>query len=213
MLRQYYGRLGQGKTTMMLYDAWPFLIQPDKYNIVTNQPILINYKGKRFEYPPVEREELIEKILNSFNTLFLIDEIHLVFPSDQMKLDGDLKARLSYLRKYGNALLYTSQGYNHVHKRIRDLTNEICKVKRTKLNPFWGHVGVYYDPEMFDASIRAKEDDLEKMVLYRRYAWRWTIKKIYKSFETTYTTTSTNMKGEFKQPRELGVKLGLYNHI
>lgn len=214
MIRQYYGRLGEGKTTMMLYDAWSFLAEPKKYSIVTNQPIRINLHGKVIEYPPLEQEELIEAFMTKVNTLFLLDEIHLIFPSkDKNVISDDLAGRLSYMRKYGNALLYTSQGYNHVHKRIRDLTNEICKVKRTKLNPFWAHVGTYYDPEIFDASLKTNEEQLEKMVIYRRYAWRWTINKIYKSFETTYTTKSNKFTREFINPKDLGVKLGLYNSL
>lgn len=216
MIRQYFGRLGEGKTTMMIYDAWPYLTdKTGRYKIVTNQPIRITQGNDVFEYPPVERDELIKSFMTDINTLYLLDEIHLLFPSaDKQALTVDIQTRLSYLRKYGCAMLYTSQGYNHVHKRIRDLTNMICQVKKTKMNPFWGHVGTYYDPEMFDAGrIKSQDEKIEKFVIYRRYAWRWTLSSIYKAFETTYTTNTSRMTQEFVQPRDLGVKLDLYNKI
>lgn len=216
MIRQYFGRLGQGKTTMMIYDAWPYLSDTTgRYRIVTNQPIRITTPKRVFEYKPVERDELIYSFMHDINTLYLLDEIHLLFPSlDKQALSVDVQTRLSYMRKYGNALLYTSQGYNHVNKRIRDLTNEICQVRKTKMNPFWAHVATYYDPEYFDANrIKQQDEKIEKFVIYRRYAWRWTIKSIYRSFETTYTTQTDKMTMEFVQPKDLGVKLDLYNKI
>jgi len=214
MIRQYIGRLGQGKTTMMVYDAWYYLLRPEQYKIITNQPIRIKIGKKEIFYPPTEREDLICHFMEDYNTLFLIDEIHLVFPSmDKNALSPDLQARLSYMRKYGNALLYTSQGYNHVHKRIRDITNEVAKVRKTKFSLFWRHLATYYDPEGLDlASAKINPYD-DTYVIFRRYAWRWTIDKIYKAFETTYTTVSQSMVGEFKQPKDLGVRLGLYNRL
>lgn len=214
MIRQYIGRLGEGKTTMMIYDAWDYLINArGKYRIITNQPIIINKGKKVISYKPTEREELVQRFMNDYNTLFLLDEIHLLFPSyDRQYLTPDLQARLSYMRKYGNALLYTSQGYNHVHKRIRDITNEVAKVRRTKMGLFWKHIATYYDPEGLNmGGIIDPYDD--KYVIQRRYAWRWRIREIYNSFDTTYATTSDKMEGEFKQPTKLGVKLGLYNRI
>lgn len=214
MIRQYIGRLGQGKTTMMIYDAWQYLTaKPGKYRIVTNQPINIKLGKRVIKYRPTEREDLVKRFMNDYNTLFLLDEIHLLFPSyDRTYLTPDLQARLSYMRKYGNALLYTSQGYNHVHKRIRDITNEVAKVRKTKFNWFWNHIATYYDPEGMNMNSGIDPYD-DKYVIFRRYAWKWTINKIYRSFNTTYTTVSDKMEGDFKQPDDLGVKLGLYNGI
>lgn len=214
MIRQYIGRLGQGKTTMMIYDAWNYLTDRKKrYNIITNQPIIIGKGKNQIFYPPTEREALVKHFMNDYNTLFLIDEIHLMFPSyDRKYLTPDLQARLSYMRKYGNALLYTSQGYNHVHKRIRDITNEVAKVKKTKMSLLWKHIATYYDPEGLNmGGIIDPYDD--KYVIFRRYAWRHKIQTIYNSFSTTYTTTSDKLEGEFIQPEKLGVKLGMYNGI
>ena len=214
MIRQYIGRLGQGKTTMMIYDAWPFLTdRRRRYKIITNQPIHIQVGKQIWDYPATEREELVVRFMNDFNTLFLIDEIHLVFPSyDNKVLSPDLQARLSYMRKYGNALLYTSQGYNHVHKRIRDITNEVAKVRKTKFSWFWKHLATYYDPEgMNMGGIIDPYDD--KFVIFRRYAWRWKIDKIYRSFDTKYTTVTDRMEGNFIQPEKLGVKLDLFNAL
>jgi hypothetical protein len=207
--------LGEGKTTMMIYDAWRYLIEkPGKYRIVTNQPINIKLGKRVIQYPPTEKEELIHSFMNDYNTLYLIDEIHLVFPSyDRSYLTSDLQARLSYMRKYGNALLYTSQGHNHVHKRIRDITNEVAKVKKTKFGFLWKHIATYYDPEGMNVGTSTVDPFDDKYVIYRRYAWKWTIKKIYNSFNTTYTTQTDKMTQEFKQPEDLGVKLGLYNRV
>jgi len=215
VIRQYIGRLGQGKTTMMIYDAWQYLTAREgKYKIITNQPIHIKLGRRDIYYPPTEREELITHFMNDYNTLFLIDEIHLVFPSyDKNTLSPDLQARLSYVRKYGNAILYTSQGYNHVHKRIRDITNEVAKVKKTKMGFFWKHVATYYDPEGMNMATANIDPYDDKYVLFRRYGWKWTIQKIYNSFNTTYATVSDKMTGEFIQPEKLGVKLGLYNAL
>lgn len=214
MIRQYIGRLGEGKTTMMIYDAWNYLTdRRAKYKIITNQPIKIKQGKNCITYPPTERDELVKHFMEDFNTLFLLDEIHLIFPSyDRKYLTSDLQARLSYMRKYGNALLYTSQGYNHVHKRIRDITNEVAKVRRTKFGMFWKHIATYYDPEGLNmGGIIDPYDD--KYVIFRRYAWRWKIKDIYNSFDTTYATTTDKMEGDFIQPSKLGVKLGLYKHV
>lgn len=214
MIRQYIGRLGEGKTTMMIYDAWKYLTDNRGiYKIVTNQPIRIKLAKRIITYKPTEREELVERFMEDYNTLFLLDEIHLMFPSyDRSYLTEDLQARLSYMRKYGNALLYTSQGYNHVHKRIRDITNEVAKVRRTKFGLFWKHIATYYDPEGLNlGGIIDPYDD--KYVIMRRYAWRHKISNIYKSFDTTYTTVTDKMHGEFIQPSKLGVKLGLYKYI
>jgi|WetSurSiteA1Bulk_404760.scaffolds.fasta_scaffold29944_3 hypothetical protein len=215
MIRQYIGRLGQGKTTMMIYDAWRYLISPPgKYKIITNQPINIKIGKKLYSYPPTERDDLVNHFMEDYNTLFLIDEIHLLFPSyDRKYLTTDLQARLSYMRKYGNALLYTSQGYNHVHKRLRDITNEVAKVKKTKFSMIFKHIATYYDPEGMNMASGIIDPYDDKYVIFRRYAWRWTINKIYNSFNTTYTTTTDKMVGEFIQPDKLGVKLGMYNGI
>lgn len=200
---------------MMIYDAWPFLTDRKKrYRIITNQPITIKMGKRTINYPPTERDDLVKSFMTDYNTLYLLDEIHLLFPSyDRSYLTSDLQARISYMRKYGNALLYTSQGYNHVHKRIRDVTNEVAKVRKTKFGMFWKHIATYYDPEGMNMASGIIDPYDDKYVIFRRYAWRWRIQKIYDSFSTTYTTQTDKMEGEFIQPEKLGVKLGLYNGI
>lgn len=219
MIRQYIGRLGEGKTLCMIYDAWPFLTDTTgKYKIVTNQPIKVPTKKGVKEYKPTEREALIDSFFNDVNTLYLLDEAHLIFPSYQKEsITIDLQARLSYMRKYGNAILYTSQGYNHVHKRLRDITNEVVKVKKTPFAPFWRHTATYFDPEGVNLSELKDNVYSQQYVLFTRFIWRWYIGRTQKAYDTLYTSTTTitgeDFTRQFVQPSEAGVRPGLYATI
>lgn len=215
MIRQYYGAQRQGKTTMMIYDAWDFLVNKNnRYKIVTNNPIRIKQGKIERYYPPTNRDEILKLFLTAFNTLFLVDEAHILWPNDKYtteKFTEDMQNRMANFSKYGNALLMTSQGYNHINKRIRDNTIEVAYCRKTNVNPFWRHVATYYDPRMLDIN-GLKENELnEKFVQYRRYAYRWKLKKIYSAFSTIYVPDNTG--GNFVQPKDLGVIDGLYKGI
>lgn len=222
MIRQYIGLLGQGKTLMMVHDAWPYIIRSardPRIKIISNQPISIRgINGKDIlNIPPTSGQALIDSFFYDYNTLFMLDEAQLIFPSyEKNAITEDLQARFAYVRKYGNAILYTSQGYNHSHKRLRDLTNEVCKVKKIRFG-LWKHIAKYYDPERFDASKALTLDQEEQYIIYRKYIWFWSLGKLYKAYDTFFVSTTTisgdGIKIEFKQPKDLGVIGNLFSGL
>ena len=220
MIRQYIGRLGYGKTLMMIADAWRFILGHGKeYNIVSNQPIFIKLHGGRsITIPPLSGQALIDAFMQDVNTLFLIDEAQLVFPAYKLtSISENLQARWAYMRKYGNSMLYTCQGYNHAHKRLRDLTNEVCKMEHLKIPWLYRFIGTYYEPERFDESKALTEEQEEKFIIYRRHVWFWQVKARYEAYDTLFVSTTT-IAGDgitiaLKQPRELGVKNDLYRGL
>jgi len=224
MIRMYIGLLGQGKTLMMIRDAWPYIIASAKpnspYKIVSNQPIRVNdpLGHTIVAIPPTSGQALIDSFYNDFNTLFLLDEAQLIFPAYKMSsITEDLQARFAYTRKYGCTILYTCQGYNHAHKRLRDLTNEICRVKKLPHWWIWRHVATYFDPERFDASKVMTPEQEAKFIIYQKYAFFWELGKIYRAYDTFYVSTTTiagdGITIDFKQPATLGVIQSLYDRI
>jgi len=222
MIRQYIGLLGQGKTLMMVKDAWEYVLGHGKnYNIVSNQPIMVrNWRGKDVvNIEPTTGQALIDSFFHDINTLYLIDEAQLVFPAYKLTaITEDLQARWAYFRKYGCALLYTSQGYNHSHKRLRDLTNEVCQVKKKiRWHPI-RHIASYYDPDFFAESKRSlNEEQNNEYLLYRKYVWWFQLGTVYKAYDTLWVSTTTisgdGIHIQLKQPKDIGVKPSLYQRI
>jgi hypothetical protein len=211
MIRQYIGLLGKGKTLNMLMDAYPFLLRED-IKIVSNQPIRV-FKGKNQvrDIKSTTGDKLKEAFLYGFNTLYLIDEANIVFPNyNAQSLSESLRAKFAYTRKYGNAILYTSQSFSHTHKRLRDLTNEVCKMQRY-YNWLIPHQAVYYDPDFFELKGIPSPEQTKPFIVRHKYIWRWQVNKIFNSFDTTHvsidTISGSGIDVHFEDPQKLGVKL------
>jgi len=224
MIRMYNGLLGQGKTLMMVRDAFPFILASAKkdspYRIVSNQPIRINNElGKTIvAIPPTSGKDLIRSFFYDVNTLYLLDEAQLIFPSYKLTaISEDLQARFAYTRKYGNSILYTCQGWNHSHKRLRDLTNEVCRVKKLPHWWLWRHVATYFNPDRFELSGPMSHELEETFILYKKYIFFWELGRIYRAYDTFYVSTTTisgdGITIDFQQPMDLGVITNLYERI
>jgi hypothetical protein len=185
MIRAYVGLLGEGKTISMINDAIYHLERGRK--IITNVDFMWKKGGKVFRPDFRTARDFERALFTEDNCIFLIDEASIFFPSYFWnKLSMDYIIKFAQARKYGLDIYYTSQGYNHTIKRLRDLTNVVVKCKRSHIGKFdlWIK-NTWYDPEFFD--IKIFNDEIEKKyILYSRRILRGRLHKLFKSYDTMY---------------------------
>lgn len=217
MIRMYEGRLRQGKSLMMIHDALPYIYKyPEK--IITNQPLYIHKRGKHVKtIEPVTGEQLKHEFYYGVEKLFLLDEANVLFPSYKLTALTETEAAvLAYKGKYGCAILYTSQSFVHTHKRLRDITDEICKVTKLK-NPFIKHRAVYYDPAFYDVKRQLTDEQERAFIIKKKDLWFNQVNEPRKSYDTQWVSM-TSIIGQgvainLKQPKELGAREGLYRNL
>lgn len=191
MIRAYIGLLGQGKTLSMINDASELLAKGRK--VFTNVPFHLQ-DGTQATYLP---GKVFEQALKSeVNALFLIDEASIVLPSYFWnQLSSDYIIRFAQARKYGLDIFYTSQGYKHTIKRLRDLTNEIVKCTKHNLFGIEFIKNVTYDPEYFDYKIISGTDFEKKFILKKKIINQKKLKKLYKMYDTMHLITESTTMG------------------
>lgn len=191
MIRAYIGLLGSGKTLSMVNDASDLLKTgrrvftnvPFRLLDSQNTPTFLN--GKQFEYA----------LKTETNALFLIDEASIVLPSYYWnKLSSDYIIRFAQARKYGLDIFYTSQGWNHTVRRLRDLTNEVVKCSKYTIAKWDFIKNTTFDPEYFDQKVISGTDFEKKFIIANKTLFPKTLKRLYKMYDTYHLiTTSTTM--------------------
>jgi len=187
MITGFIGLPGAGKTFGMVYNACKAL--KDNRRVITNVAITDTIFGSKkvAEFTP----NIGDAIKNADNCLILVDEASIVFPNYFWnKLSSDILIRFAQVRKFGLDFFYTSQGWNHTVKRLRDLTNYIVQCKHTRLCFDY----IYLDPEYFYRNIPLAFK--KEFVIKTQKVWWYQKPKVYKAFNT-YDRVQTS---ELMQP-------------
>lgn len=194
MIRAYIGLMGQGKTLSMVRHAVKELEKGR--TIVTNTPFFLpQYKknglfglfGDKKLVNTLKPEycdtmSMLDRMRKDRNTLFLIDEASIVFSNyGRQLLDGDWIFRFAQVRKEGLELWYTTQRFNHVSSRLRELTFEIIESKKL-LEGFFANF--HYHPDMFQRNI--PQQMRERYTLDREFIFPWESKKLYELYDTDH---------------------------
>jgi zona occludens toxin (predicted ATPase) len=120
MITFFLGKPGCGKTTALVRLAYKALRK--KRPVFTNFFVKGCYQLTKEDYGQFEFPT---------NALLLIDEITLWFDSRRFKDFNDQQIQYTVLhRHYENEIVYATQYYQNVDKRIRDLTQETYLVRK-----------------------------------------------------------------------------------
>jgi hypothetical protein len=220
MIRCYSGKLGSGKTLAMVNDAYPYLLHPEKYKFVTNTPIYVWKDNKHwYDVEPIGDALLEEQFYRSVNTLFILDEAQDIWPAGDMSaIPHTLQVKFRNLRKFGCSLIYTSTAYRDVHKRLREVTVEVCECNRKAWWLPWRFSNRYFAERVFEYDQVRSPEAGDYLKQYARFIYVWQLKNLYRSYKTLYVAKTSFYGGQgievdFGQPEKLGAVMDLYERI
>jgi len=188
MIIGFIGLPGQGKSLGMVNNACRDL--KDGKRVISNVPFTDTIYGskKSAEYRP----DIKNVLMNERNCVVCIDEASIYLNSREWeKLPKEILMRFAQTRKFGVDIYYTSQGWMHTEKRLRDLTNFVIKCTQFKL--FFKYEWI--DPEYYAARVQAKykKDYLVKT----QFITPFQKIKVFKAYNT-YHIIDSNYIGEQK---------------
>ena len=188
MIKAYVGLPGTGKTLNMVYDLMQLMVQGRR--VISNTPIQFVYKKKEYSAEYVGRDtEFQRKIFTERNCILAIDEASIFFPSAFWnQLRGEYIMKFAQTRKYQMDIFYTSQGYNHTLKRLRDLTNVVAKCTQIRL-PFMPLMfkTTNFDPEFFETRFIGSEKLMQQYIISKRVLYPSQVRKVIKAYNTMHT--------------------------
>ena len=177
MIIAFIGLPGMGKTLGMVNEACKSLKKGRC--VEANLPIIDNiYHTKKAS---IMTSDIGGAVRDAKDTLICIDEASIVLPNHYWdKLPFDVLIRFAQVRKYGLDIMYTSQGWNHTVKRLRDLTNFVVKCS----NHRWWFTFEWIDPEFYEARVPSvfRKDYIVKTDIVPF----WKFKDIFSSYDTMY---------------------------
>lgn len=94
-------------------------------------------------------------------------------------------------RKYSVDIWYTSQGYHHTVKRLRDLTNEVVKCERRGIGNFFMFSNITYNPDFFDQKLIFNIELEKKFILRRKIINNWRAHFVFKAYDTFFKVDSS----------------------
>ena len=204
MIKAYVGLLGEGKTLSMVNDAIPYLL--DNRRIFTNTPFFTkktsynSFFNAWFERKPINEElrpfflsntqEFLDAFLEEDDALFCIDEAGLIFNNRAWKtLDPTYLIKFAQSRKHGLDIFYTTQHFQNVEKRLRDITNIVveCQYRHMLNFPLFPKkiYNFYFNPIAFYFPIPTW-DLKEKYLIMEKSIGGLKLKKLFRSFDTMY---------------------------
>jgi len=198
MIRAYVGLPGSGKTFSLIKEGIDLVRAGRK--VYTNVPFRNFKRGlfdRNYKKQPkvVTTKELEELILKEDDCTFLVDEGNIVFPAYYWKnLSPEFLIRLSQTRHHRLDLFYTSQGFTHVVARLRELTNEIVRV-RSKF--FFGKeffIQTCYDPETYKPVYINEFEERRARVWQKRVYWG-EAKMLFKAYDTFRDVQASSLMG------------------
>lgn len=132
MIKAYVGLQGSGKTLNMVRDLMEQLKRHKK--VISNTPILFYDNKIKYQSLTIGNSKDFERaVINSFNCTLAIDEASIFFPSSFFnKMKPEHIYKFAQSRKMRTDLFYTSQGFGHTLKRLRDNTNWVVSCHRRK---------------------------------------------------------------------------------
>jgi hypothetical protein len=120
----YLGRKGSGKTLNMVKDLMEEMKEGRR--VITNTPIKFKYRGVTLKSITIEDPLLMQKVLsNERRCIIGLDEAPTVLPANFWH-----RVSTSFARNLSQA----TQGWGHVIKKLRDLTDKVVVCKKRK---FW----------------------------------------------------------------------------
>jgi hypothetical protein len=126
----YIGKKGAGKTLQMVRDLMEEMKQGRR--VISNTPIRFKYRGIWLNSITIDDpDRFFHAIVNERRCVIGIDEAPTFLPSNLWhKIDVNLIRALSQARHIALDLYYTSQGWGHTIKRLRDLTDWVIECRR-----------------------------------------------------------------------------------
>jgi len=194
MIKAYVGLLGQGKTISMINDAIPLLERG--YKIISNVPFSWKYKKEVLQPDYMANaRDFKQKLFMAVNTVILVDEASIVWSSyDWEKMPVELIMKFAQSRKYGLHFFYTSQGFGHTIKRLRDLTNVVVKCERVDVFGVRMIRNLAYNPEFFDFNMTPPIEMEKKYILRRKIISPFRLQKLYKSYNTYHRVAFNDLQ-------------------
>lgn len=225
MIKAYVGDFGSGKTANMVWDLMQAMIRGA--HVITNTPIKFYHdpligKGRWYEAEFISNgKKFQEAIAYRQNCIFAIDEAAVYLPNIYWsKLPPEFIVKFAQNRKYRTDFYYTTQGFGHAVKRLRELTHICILCNRSRLLPLPAikfkiknrkiYIGPpvlfkarFFDPAMFYGTWTIKK--YERYLRKTRYLYPSQIKRIFRSYNTMYVVDASammNVKG-FVQPSKI----------
>jgi hypothetical protein len=222
MIRAYVGEFGSGKTANMVWDLMTAMKKGRK--VITNTPIKFWHDpiiGKKRLYEAeciAHGDQFLDALAYRENCIFAIDEAAVYLPNIYWsKMPPELIVKFAQQRKYRTDFYFTSQGFGHTVKRLRELTHIVLLCRRKYIFPFphlrfklfnkkihLGPVMAFqtraFNPAMFQGAWTQKK--YERFHYYTRNLYPSQIRRIFKAYDTEYVVDMSAMmrvKG-FKQP-------------
>lgn len=182
MISAFIGSPGSGKSTAAAWVARKATRQPNKVIRVAGQPISSGHANvvTNFDFPGAFKLHW-DKLGNTQidDALIIIDEIMLLADSRDFKsYSKDIKFFMSQHRKYDCDILWMSQAYDDVDKKIRNLTT-----KYFLLTPF---IFDFYKLTSIDHFVDIVDHQIVSGYEFGRkhYFWGRPIYKLFDSFNT-----------------------------
>jgi hypothetical protein len=203
MTKGYIGALGSGKTLNMVKD----LMEQMKRGrtVISNTPIRFFHNKRWYESITIGDSKNFERaVINAWNATIAIDEASVFFPSNYWnKIKPEFIYKFAQSRKMRCDLYYTSQGWGHTIKRLRDLTNWVVSCyKRKFFLPL--EVGLHYGkkfiphirrPYVFYAKLYSPEFFLHRILDSKKRDYfvidKWAVypseaRRIFKAYNTYF---------------------------
>jgi hypothetical protein len=186
MIKAYVGLPGTGKTLNMVYDLMDEMVAGKR--VISNTPIMFKHLGKEYQAEYVSRpKEFERKIITERNCTIAIDEASIFFPSQFWnKMTGEFIMKFAQTRKYGCNISYTSQGYKHTVKRLRDLTNLVGKCSVGRFLKWRFYNLTWFDPEYYEFGTMSAQRE-KSYILDTRTIFPVKFQKIIAAYQTLHT--------------------------
>lgn len=132
MIAGYIGAVGAGKTLNMVYD----LMEEMKWGhrVVSNTPINFEWRGRKYSAEFIRNSDDFKKAMfYEQNCILAIDEASVFLPNNYWnRIPPEMIAKFAQSRHFAMDMYYTSQGWGHTVKRLRDLTTDafLCRRRR-----------------------------------------------------------------------------------
>lgn len=138
MIAGYIGAVGAGKTLNMVYDLMEEMRWGNR--VVSNTPIEFDWRGKHYSAEFIRNSEDFKKaMIYEQNCVLAIDEASVFLPNNYWnKIPPEIIAKFAQSRHFAMDMYYTTQGWGHTVKRLRDLTTDAYLCRRRRFFGFSG---------------------------------------------------------------------------
>ena len=185
----YTGMVGSGKTLHLVNDVTKMMSKGA--NVLSNTPF--TYKTKKGDLLTAEfldTGEVFKKMFTMVNTVFVLDEAHVVFDAYEWKLLKKYqKEVLRQIRKLGNYLFYTTQNFSQVDVNLRRLTTEVGEARKYKIpigKTNYLFRNIFYDPQWMENITNNNPKNEAKFITRKSFILPHKAKKLYSMYDTTF---------------------------